>query len=415
MVPQSFFALTTLDGLEGLRREIGYDGVVQAMDGLRERVAAALPQARGLRANRASMEFSFDSRCPAAAEDLLRKLLDDLAAAARHDAGEYRLPVTVIAVPYGDGGITNAVVARADSLLVGASAYGSRLLIASSDRPDRDEDGLLADLRQALEHGGLELHYQPKLSARTGELAGTEALLRWRHPTLGSVPPDLFIPLAERSGDIRALTRWVLARAIADQGRFRDAGHAVRTAINISAPLLAEPGFAEEALSHVAGHTHLIGFEITETAMMADPEGSLARLRTIADAGVRLAVDDYGSGFSSLAYLQRLPVQELKIDRLFIGRLSTNARDPLLVRSTIDLAHALEMEVTAEGVETAPALALLQVMGCDLVQGYFLSAALPPDGLLAFMRDAASRAAPARPATLRERLAERRALVGGSR
>jgi EAL domain-containing protein (putative c-di-GMP-specific phosphodiesterase class I) len=128
-----------------------------------------------------------------------------------------------------------------------------------------------------------------------------------------------------------------------------------------------------------------IGFEITETAMIADPVRALENLRTIADAGIKLAIDDYGSGFSSLAYLQQLPVSELKIDKIFISRLASGQRDPLLVRSTIELAHALEMEVTAEGVDSPEALALLQVMGCDLLQGFHLSRPLPFDKLVTYL------------------------------
>jgi EAL domain-containing protein (putative c-di-GMP-specific phosphodiesterase class I) len=148
--------------------------------------------------------------------------------------------------------------------------------------------------------------------------------------------------------------------------------------------------------------------------MMADPEGALANLYKLAEAGVHLSIDDYGSGFSSLAYLQRLPVKELKIDKGFVSRLSSGPRDPLLVRSTIDLAHALEMEVTAEGVQSAAALALLQVMRCDMVQGFFLSPALSLEGLVDYARDRL--AAPGLPhaATLAERVAQLRRDADGT-
>ena len=131
-----------------------------------------------------------------------------------------------------------------------------------------------------------------------------------------------------------------------------------------------------------------IGFEITETAVIGDPDAALANLRDFTQAGIRIAIDDYGSGLSSLAYLKQLPAHELKIDRLFVSGLTDSHRDPLLVRSSIDLAHALEMEVTAEGVDDAMSLSLLRVMGCDLLQGYFISPPLPLDGLTSFLDDA---------------------------
>jgi EAL domain-containing protein (putative c-di-GMP-specific phosphodiesterase class I) len=155
----------------------------------------------------------------------------------------------------------------------------------------------------------------------------------------------------------------------------------------------------------LGGATGGIGFEITETAMMADPEGALVNLHKLAEASVHLSIDDYGSGFSSLAYLQQLPVNELKIDKAFVSRLSSGPRDPLLVRSTIDLAHALEMEVTAEGVQSAATLALLQVMRCDMVQGFFLSPALSLDGLIDFARERVASPGLPRAATLAERVA----------
>ena len=199
------------------------------------------------------------------------------------------------------------------------------------------------------------------------------------------VPPDLFIPLAEEAGTIRALTEWVLKTAISDQARLLVSGCRIKIDVNVSGVLLPDLDFAAWVLALIPEASGVIGFEITETAMIGDPDGAFANLKSFADAGIRLAIDDYGSGFSSLAYIQRLPVNELKIDKSFITGLATTHRDPLLVRSTIDLAHALDMEVTAEGVDTPEALALLQVMGCDVVQGYLISKPLPFDEFESFV------------------------------
>ena len=153
----------------------------------------------------------------------------------------------------------------------------------------------------------------------------------------------------------------------------------------MSALLLPDPDFAAWALSCVPAAQLRIGFEITETAVLGDPRRALANLSMFADAGIRLAIDDYGSGFSSLAYLQQLPVHEIKLDKMFVSGLTSRHRDPLLVRSSIDLAHALEMEVTAEGIETPEALALLQVMGCDRIQGYLIARPMPFAELIEFL------------------------------
>jgi EAL domain-containing protein (putative c-di-GMP-specific phosphodiesterase class I) len=167
--------------------------------------------------------------------------------------------------------------------------------------------------------------------------------------------------------------------------------------VNISGQLLADREFAQGALALVRESAGQIGFEITETAVIKDPDAALANLREFSAAGIRIAIDDYGSGLSSLAYLKQLPAHELKIDRMFISGLSDSHRDPLLVRSSIDLAHALEMEVTAEGVDDPVSLALLRIMGCDLLQGYHISPPVPLAELQLFLSDEARHAEIANP------------------
>jgi EAL domain-containing protein (putative c-di-GMP-specific phosphodiesterase class I)/GGDEF domain-containing protein len=229
-----------------------------------------------------------------------------------------------------------------------------------------DDAALMGDLARAIEGGGLELHYQPKLDLKTNRVASAEALLRW--PGRG-VPTDIgrLVALAESTGLIGDVTDWALRRAVADQRRLAEAAGAIRVDVNIS-----------------------IGLEITETAVIAEPEAALANLRRCSDAGLHIAIDDYGSGLSSLAYLKQLPARELKIDRLFVSGLVTSHRDPLLVRSSIDLAHALEMEVTAEGVDDPMTLALLRIMGCDIAQGYLIAPPMPIDALTTFVTDPAT-------------------------
>ena len=245
---------------------------------------------------------------------------------------------------------------------------------------------LMSDLARAIEHGGLELHYQPKLDLKANRVTSVEALLRW--PERGE-PTDIghVVALAERTGIIGDVTDWVLRRAVIDQARLASTARDVRIDVNISGVLLTEPSFFDR-LHAAIGDGARIGLEITETAVIAEPDAALANLRRCSAAGLHIAIDDYGSGLSSLSYLKQLPAQELKIDRLFISGLVNSHRDPLLVRSSIDLAHALEMEVTAEGVDDPMTLALLRIMGCDIAQGYLIAPPMPLAALATFVTDA---------------------------
>ena len=244
---------------------------------------------------------------------------------------------------------------------------------------------LLTDLREAQHQDVLHLSFQPKLRARTGTIDSVEALVRWPHAD-GDIPPDRFIGLAEDHGGIAELTQWVTRRALRDQAAMATAGFDLTVYINVSARLLPDREFAHWLIATL-GAGGKIGLEVTETAMITDPQGTLDNLKLFADAGIRIAIDDYGAGFSSLAYLKQVPAQELKLDKMFISGLASSHRDPLLVRSTIDLAHALEMEVTAEGVESPAELALLRMMGCDLMQGFLISHPLQLPQLIDYLRD----------------------------
>lgn len=248
-----------------------------------------------------------------------------------------------------------------------------------------DRIALSRDLRGAIERNELFLHYQPKLHVRRQEIASLEALIRWRHPDRGLVLPGDFIPLAEQSRDIVALTLWTIRQVIADQRVLATHGHDVAIFINIAGVLLTDSAFVRQACALIEASGAKVGFEITETSVIRDPQSAIAHLNVFAEMGITIAIDDYGAGLSSLAYLKQLPARELKIDKLFITQLTSSNRDPLIVRSTIDLAHALEMEVVAEGVETPASLALLSVMGCDLVQGFLVCRPIGLDALITFL------------------------------
>lgn len=240
---------------------------------------------------------------------------------------------------------------------------------------------LMGEMLDAIAAGQLVLHYQPKLDLRLGRATSAEALVRWRHPVRGMLRPDLFIGMAEETGHIRELTDWVIAQAIADRETLALAGHRLDISINISGRSMGDSAFAAHALARLGRAVDYICLEITETHMMDNPEIARANMQALADAGVAISIDDYGAGYSSLAYLKDIPATELKIDRTFIKSIDSDARDVLLVKSTIDLAHGLGMKVVAEGIENATTLAVLQTLGCDYAQGYLIAR---PAGLADF-------------------------------
>lgn len=280
------------------------------------------------------------------------------------------------------------MVEEAESAL--DEARGDRSVVIrdlSHGTPAFDRLALTRELPIAISRGEMFLQYQPKVHVRRQEIASAEALVRWQHPTRGLILPGDFITVAEDARQIAALTLWTLDQVIADQALLASDGYDLTIFINISGQLLSDAGFVEAACARVQNGGGKIGFEITETAVIRDPQSAIANLQIFVDQGVTIAIDDYGAGLSSLAYLKQLPARELKIDKLFVVHLTSSNRDPLIVRSTIDLAHALDMEVTAEGVETPAAMALLSVMGCDMVQGYLISRPISIDAFRQFLHD----------------------------
>ncbi|HEX2595650.1 MAG TPA: EAL domain-containing protein [Luteimonas sp.] len=243
-------------------------------------------------------------------------------------------------------------------------------------RPERLS--LMGDLRIALEHGHMQMFYQPKLHLASGRIDAAEALARWEHPSLGAIRPDDFIVLAEETGNIRRLTRWALAAGIAQASRWRDP--AIRVSINISARDLDDAGLPRrisELLSAHALPAERIALEVTESAIMHKPDAAIAVLDQVAALGIDVAIDDFGVGQSSFAYLRRLPVRELKIDKAFVAQLAGDRQDRTIVRSIVDLGHRLGCRVTAEGVEDPESLAYLAGIGCDHAQGFLIARALP--------------------------------------
>jgi len=269
--------------------------------------------------------------------------------------------------------MARAAIARSD-----AAALTGYLQVYQQDRDlaHQRQIQLIRDLRHAASDGELFIQYQPKLDLRSGHVSQAEALLRWQHPVFGVVSPAEFIPLAERSGSMKLLTDWVIEASIRQLAEWNRRGLHLQLSINISADDLRGDGLAPQVQALLAQYqvaAQQLTFEITESAVMHDPEHSLAVLRGLRDCGISLSVDDFGTGYSSLAHLKRLPVQELKIDQSFVRNLDEASEDAVIVRSTIEMSHNLGLKVVAEGVEYPHSLDLLKRWQCDTAQGYLIS------------------------------------------
>ena len=301
---------------------------------------------------------------------------------------EIRIGVVVFPT---DGGQAAEQLQRADLALYRAKETGVIIgvYLKGDDSSHRDRLAILGELRHAIASNKLELHYQPKVDASTGQPVGCEALVRWRHPQRGFIPPGEFIPHAERTGAIRALTTWVAQTALRDLSHWQDAGLRIDVSINVSPVDLADSGFAENIAMLLirtgASASHVV-LEVTESGAMRDLPATLRMMEQLRVLGIRFSIDDFGTGYSSLAHLKRLPVDEVKIDRSFIKELEVQGDDDLIVRSTINLGHAMNLKVVAEGVELASSWDALGRLGCDLIQGYFVSKPLPIREFTAWMR-----------------------------
>jgi diguanylate cyclase (GGDEF)-like protein len=292
-----------------------------------------------------------------------------------------------------DGETFEALLRRANAAMryTKESARGGfRFYAAEMSGLTDDRLALESDLRRALEQGELELYYQPKVDIATNRIRSAEALLRWRHPVRGMVPPDAFIPIAEETGLILPLGEWVLRQACRQVRAWLDAGMTpLRVAVNLSAKQFRHADLAaavKAALDESSLEPGYIELELTESAIMHNPEQSAATLQTLSAMGVHISIDDFGTGYSSLSYLRRFPLDKLKIDRSFIRDLMTNPDDVSIVRAIISLAHSLRLRVVAEGVETAEQLSFLRELGCDQYQGYFCSPAVAPDAFAALIQ-----------------------------
>jgi diguanylate cyclase (GGDEF)-like protein len=321
-----------------------------------------------------------------------------------HEVSVSGLPLSVdssigYVVAPDDGTDVDNLLQRADvAMYVAKEQHGGVVRYdESQNHYDAANLSLIGELRHAIEIDALVLHYQPKATLATGQVEAVEALVRWRHPSLGLVYPDRFVPLAEQTDLIDKLTEWVLRRALDDLRALGPAAAHVTMAVNVSARNLARSGFADLVVRTLAAAEvapDRLVLEITETALLTDPEGASVVLARLDALGVNVSIDDFGSGQTSLGYLSTLPVHELKIDRSFIADMLVNPAHAAIVRSIVDLGHNLHLRVVGEGVESEAIWEILRASGCDAAQGYLLARPMPIEELGAWLAAALHAAAP---------------------
>lgn len=397
-------AMCEIINFQSLRRHLGRPRADTLVQDIANRIAERDPDIRLSVAGRALLELNYETQSIEESTAIVQGLSRAFSRALDLDGERHLVQLRwgIAAVPAGEDDEVRLTEAAELALEQARSESRVVTLDLSDANSALDRASLMRELPHAIASGQLFLQYQPKVNVRRQEIAGAEALVRWRHPMRGLILPGDFISAAEECGEIAGLTLWTMRQVIADQQVMQAHGHDLPVFINISGVLLADDAFVAEACLIVKESQAKIGFEITETAVIRDPDSAIAHLQRFSEIGIPLAIDDYGAGLSSLAYLKQLPAAELKIDKMFVMQLTSSNRDPLIVRSTIDLAHALEMEVTAEGVETPAALALLSVMGCDMVQGYLISRPVALDAFIRFLDDEGHKAVAAlRPSFVR--------------
>ncbi len=323
----------------------------------------------------------------AGAEATARRVMEALQHHFTLDGLNFTVTASVgIALHPSDGASLDELLRHADAAMREVKASGRAAWRFHTERQDAGEVELRTRMkldhamRQALARDRFRLHYQPQVSAATGEIVGAEALIRWSDPELGEVPPGRFIPVAEESGFIIAIGDWVLRQAVAQGVRWQAEGRPMRLSVNVSALQFRQPGFVDgvaRVLRDSGLPGHLLELELTESILIQSVEDTLARVHALAALGVQLAIDDFGTGYSSLGYLKRLPITRLKIDRSFITDLPDDASGASIVDAIVKLGRALGMQVIAEGVEREAQRQFLMRCGCDEYQGWLFAPALP--------------------------------------
>ena len=339
--------------------------------------------------------FAYLTGPEAALESHLPHLLSLLRQVGHGLSGRFMTTAAIGVAPFVTGEMSPRDVLRtAHSAAQDARETENRIGIysATSDAIHKRRFRLLNDFAAALDADDqLSMVYQPRIDAASSVCVGAEALLRWHHPELGNISPAEFIPVVEQTTLARRTTAWVLDYALSQMGEWHRQGLGLNVSVNISAANLGEPDFAEMVQLRLLKHrlpAEVLELEVTESAMMADPAAALDQLKALDAAGIRLAIDDFGTGYSSLAYLERLPVQVVKIDQSFIRNVTLGEREHNLVRAMVELTHGLGYKVVAEGVETEAIADAIAAMGCDEAQGYFYARPMTAAAFEAWLAEA---------------------------
>jgi len=386
--------LFDLDRFKGVNDVLGHDVGDQLLVQVAARMTAELARSSDTLARLGGDEFAvlLPTQDSNQAQAVARKMLKALEAPLALSGQKVDLSGSIGIASFPQDAIeASALMARADIAMYVAKQQRSGYTCFSPEMERSTENGLglLSDLRRAIEENQLTLVFQPKIVLQSGLCNTAEALIRWRHPQRGMVPPDDFIPFAEHTGFIRSITAWVISQALQQLVRWQAQGLTVSLNVNVSTRDLTQqdlPILVREQLRLASLAPARLCLEVTEGAIMEDPARALATLEALHAMGVRLSIDDFGTGYSSLAYLKKLPMDELKIDRSFVMHVDRDEDDFTIVRTTIDMAHNMGLKVVAEGVQSEAALKRLVALRCDEAQGYLFSRPLSADDFASWMR-----------------------------
>jgi diguanylate cyclase (GGDEF)-like protein len=387
-----------LPGLSRINDTFGLDFGDKVLNEVSERLHQALPESAMLARSGGNEFLILEERLtPQALTDLAYTLKKVTEQSRKVVDVQFTLRSDVVTLQLPEDARDKDQTRRCVNLTFKKAEYSNLPVVeyqAGDDESHLRELQIIRDLPEALTGGVLHMNYQPKLDMQTGEMVQVEALVRWVHPELGFIPPDEFIALAESSGQVNQLTRYILQRIAVDAAAWEEAGLDIGIAANLSALDLSReelPDEISEVFTHWQDRMSRITLEVTESAVMKEPETAMRTLQRLRDLGVTLAVDDFGTGYSSLSQLRAMPVQELKIDKSFVLKLASEVQDQLIVRSTLEMAHGLELKVVAEGIEDINSWRLLREWGCNLGQGFFMSRPVAPEKLPEVARNITSR------------------------